>query len=801
MKKHLSKTALALLATLSFSAYSEVLTLSMTDMNNSSVEQSISDQYFNPKSSMSIKVSGGLDRKLRLTLKSSAGIAVQTLSSDVINVSDRISALGRDYYGQTFTIKKPQDGSYVLIAEIINLSGKVLQTDSYPLVIDTTPPTAGAPIAKSYGGLDGLNQPANVWYTGEYHNNNYYSPNINDSNSGVSHVNAIITEGSEVLKLSRAQYDQQSNQAYIGNGNGWFPSGDDGTRLFGLQFEVIDKAGNKGYSTKQLMYFDTVNNQAEMYAVYDPDSNNVMGGQTGYVPYKPGMEVKTNPVRSMFRIERSQWYENARGGIIPNGHSAVYKDVDPKYVYVVYIRPHNYFDRNYVKFSDRRTWATAGVNYDMKLASTAPLAPKSRSIQYKFSDRGWSSWSRKVNVGELPLEVLAARGTADVRNYDQVFNHMGSCVIPAGASYCDITYSPAKALNKGTYGNLHSVATFNSADGGLYSAPSWANVYWNGQHIPSVTSTEWYPNTKKVVVHAIQPLNGYYFNAIKITDAYLESNGTRLPAKLTKREMNGNNYSYEFDLSSLEEGSYVVDAVVKEHHENYSQKAHVATFTNDNTAPSITLTYKGSAITDMIQGISGLAVTASDASTVKLLDAKLQGGPANDVVYLAYTSTGATSWKLEQPRIFPALLESELYTLTVRVVDKFDNIGTAQASFKYTPENWVRLEGLKTLSIAANIKFRDDKPVALVTSSELRTDSGNLATGLQNAIISLRSDAPYSIYIGDNLISAGETKDIKFDLGDTGGKLNIPVYPGSNVKDGSAEFMIEIPQLKSIYDN
>ena len=72
-------------------------------------------------------------------------------------------------------------------------------------------------------GLIGLNQPANVWYTGEYHDNNYYSPNINDSNSGVSHVNAIITEGSEVLKLSRAQYDQQSNQAYIGNGNGWFP--------------------------------------------------------------------------------------------------------------------------------------------------------------------------------------------------------------------------------------------------------------------------------------------------------------------------------------------------------------------------------------------------------------------------------------------------------------------------------------------------------------------------------------------------------------------------------------------------
>ena len=88
----------------------------------------------------------------------------------------------------------------------------------------------------------------------------------------------------------------------------------------------------------------------------------------------------------------------------------------------------------------------------------------------------------------------------------------------------------------------------------------------------------------------------------------------------------------------------------------------------------------------------------------------------------------------------------------------------------------------------------------MVTSSELRTDSGNLTTGIQDATVTLRKDAPYSVIIEGHNIAPWQTKTTQFDLGTQGGKLHIQIYPTSNVTEGDAEFMIEVPQLKSTYD-
>ncbi|WP_432782867.1 Ig-like domain-containing protein [Vibrio parahaemolyticus] len=796
-----SKTVLALMAASLFGTYAqaEVLSVEFTDMNNVSVEHPVSKQYINPKSDITMQVSGGLDRRLVVKLNTSSGVTSQTITSEVIGINDRITSLGRDYYGKTFTLNKPADGTYEIVAEILNLSGSVVQTDRYPLVVDTTPPTIGNPEAKSYGGVDGYNLPPDTWYTGYYSHNKYFASNVADENSGIEQVNAIIREGSRVHKHGKAIYDAQAKQAHIGTGSGWFPNGDNATRIFGLQFEVVDKAGNKGYSKNQQTYFDTVAGSEELYAVYDPHATSVMGGQKGYVPYVAGMEVKTNPIKFMYRIPKSDYHDFSRGGIQPIGASSIIKDVDSSYVYVIYSRPYGYTDGNYVRFADRRSWVSDHIRYNLKLAASAPKAPVRKGNQYQYSDIGWSSWSRQVNADQLPVKVHASKGFVEARPYDQKYNHMGSCTIPAGQTECTITYNPPKELKKGTYGNLHDGSSFTNMDGSLYSQPGWASVHWNGSEVPSVTKTEWDPSTKKVTVYAHQPNRGYYFDKVRITDAYLESNGTRLPAKRTKWEENGKNYKFEFDLTPIPEGAYDVFAVVKENHKNYG-RAPVVSFTNDSTPPSISLSYKNKPIGDMIQGISGLTVDANDATAMTLVDAQLTGGPTSDSVFLAFSKTSEERWKLEQPRIFPALQDNELYTLTVRVKDEFDNVGTAKESFKYTPENWLKLEGLKTLPVGAKLLFRNDQPVALVTSSELRTDSGNLATGIQDATVTLRKDAPYSVIIEGHTIAPGQTKTIQFDLGNQGGKLHIPIYPASNVTEGDAEFMIEVPQLKSIYD-
>lgn len=169
----------------------EVLSLSFTDTNNTLVEVDVSNKYYNPNTDITFSMSGGLDRKLSLKLEDINGIEVTAIESGVIGVNDRITALGRDYYGKELTLSAPNDGTYTVVAEILNLSGEVIQTNTYPIIIDTTAPTLGAPQATSYGGLDGIDMPADTWYTGYYSTNKYYVSEIADDISGISRLRLL----------------------------------------------------------------------------------------------------------------------------------------------------------------------------------------------------------------------------------------------------------------------------------------------------------------------------------------------------------------------------------------------------------------------------------------------------------------------------------------------------------------------------------------------------------------------------------------------------------------------------------
>ena len=798
---YISKFSISLLAASILNAplvSSEVLSIGYTDTNNADVAFPISKNFFNPATDISFAISAGLDRRIVVELKNATGV-LETYSSEVIGVNDRISSLGKDYYGKVVTFTKPADGSYTLIAKINDINGVEVQADTYPFTIDTVPPNVSTPQASSYGGLDGLDLPADTWYTGYRSTNKYFVNGISDAGSGIDKVNAITREGDTVFKYGEAIYDPQANEAHISHGRTWFPSGDNATRIFGLQFEVIDRAGNKGYSHNQQMYYDSYSGSPELIGVYDPNSTNVLGGQEHYAPYSAGMDVNTNPIKIMYRIPKDNWYETARGGMRPMGQSQIFNAVDDDYAYVVFERPYGFTDGNYIRFTDDREWMIAGISYNLTLSETAPKSPVRLGNHYLYSDIGWSSWSRQVNISDMPLTVSAAKIFVQPRTYDQVFSHLGTCTVPAGESECTVTYSPAKEINRGTYGYLHSGSTLNSEDGSLYGQPGWANVHWNNEKLPSITSTEWDPETKKVTVYANQPQRGYYFDSIRITDAYLENNGTRISVPRTLWEENSENYKFTFDLSNVDQGSYYIRAVVKENHGNYD-KATAASFVNDNTAPIVSVFYKDEPIGDLVEGIDGLSISATDLSEMTFLDAQLAGGPSNDTVFLAYSKQADGVFKLEQPRIFPAMTDHEQYTLTVRIKDSYNNIGTATASFKYNPANWLKLTDLKTFPIKYNLKLRDDSPIALVTSSLLRTDSGNLATGEQSGIATLSSEAPFSIYINNDVVSPGQSKNITIDLGASGSMLNIPVYPAESGKTGKAEFMIDLQELTSIYD-
>ena len=78
--------------------------------------------------------------------------------------------------------------------------------------------------------------------------------------------------------------------------------------------------------------------------------------------------------------------------------------------------------------------------FDYNLVQDAPCHPAMSSVQYRFSDIGWSGWARNVLNDALPVTITGYRVTAKARTYDQTFSHRGAtCVIPAGDTTCTIT--------------------------------------------------------------------------------------------------------------------------------------------------------------------------------------------------------------------------------------------------------------------------------------------------------------------------------------------------------------------------
>ncbi|ENP8454885.1 hypothetical protein C5F64_12545 [Photobacterium damselae subsp. damselae] len=793
-------TVLAAFLLSSMAVNAEIISISYTDQQGEHQDAPLTQKFFSPKGNTVISFSSGLDRRMRMTVKNPGGLVIANETSHIINTHDRLKINGREFYGVQFSVKDLQSGTYTILSETLDLSGKVVSSKIDTITIDITPPTTGALEAKSYGGVARTGVPSDTWYTGTYSANRYNVLDVTDAESGVKEVFAITKRGDgSVYKRNKVLFDEQAKTANINNGSGWFPS-NNATEIFTLQFEVHDKAGNVGYSPIQKMYYDNQNGSIELVGVYNPNSSSSIGGVKGFEPYKSGMLVYTNPVKTMYKVDYNNFHTHSIGGLIPYGQSQVIDNDNGQPVYIIYERPLNFNDGNYVRMSDQRQWQAFGINfYNLKLAPNVNRQPVRVRNRYKYSDIGWSSWGRHVNANDLPIQVEAADITVEARPYDQKFYHMGECTIPAGKTSCTITYSPPKEMSLGSHGNYHSGSEIKSADGKLYGAPGWASVHWNNDEIPSITKTEWDPSLKRVTVYAYQPERGYYFDSIRITDAYLNNHNKRINVPRIVWEENGTNYKFVYDLSKLPDGDYDIDAVVMEAHRNFDTK-NVVKFKNDAIAPAITIDYNGQPVEGMVHGIKGLTLTVDDASETSILDITLKGGPTSDYIYLAYRSNGDNKYKIEQPKIFPALVDSEQYTLTVRAKDSFGNIGTQTAKFTYTPDNWIKLKAVTTLPVSHQLLLKNDKPAAMITSSELRTDSGSIATGPQEGIVTVRSDADYGVMIEGTHIEPGKTEKVMFNMQGATGKLEVPIYPDKNVKEGKAEFMLDIQQLRSIHD-
>ncbi|HAW2315438.1 TPA: hypothetical protein JLP24_004534, partial [Escherichia coli] len=115
--------------------------------------------------------------------------------------------------------------------------------------------------------------------------------------------------------------------------------------------------------------------------------------------------------------------------------------------------------------------------------------------------------------------------------------------------------------------------------------------------------------------------------------------------------------------------------------------------------------------------------------------------------------------------------------------------------FNYLPNNLVRLENLKTISVSAALKTSDNTPLAVLYASQLRKKDGSIATGKQDAVLTVRKDAAFAVSMNGVTVVPGDSKDISIDFGKGDGAL-IPIFSATSGNVGESSFMIELPQIQ-----
>lgn len=255
------------------------------------------------------------------------------------------------------------------------------------------------------------------------------------------------------------------------------------------------------------------------------------------------------------------------------------------------------------------------------------------------------------------------------------------------------------------------------------------------------------------------------------------------------------NYTFTFPLSQLAEGSYNLVGNVADKFNNAAAKNY-GPVVIDRTAPTAAITYEGKSIAGdvTVMGLENIRITLQDNLTQpRITRIQLSGGPTSDVVDLSWSSTSSNVYGVEYPRVFPSL-SGEGYTLKVTVQDEQNNSRIYTVGFKYMPANLVQLQNLRTLAVNSPLKTSTNEPLAFLRTSVLRKENGQIAKGVQNGTLTVRSDAAFPITMNGVTAAPGQTVNITINLGN-GDETLVPIFPGESGKAGDSSFMVEFPQL------
>lgn len=765
-------------------AYAVLLEMQFKDPKGTVKTVSAGQRYVNPVGEINFAVSGGLSRSVRVTLqKEQSGLPVGSAQSGVLGADSTISVGGQTYYGAVLKAKAPVDGDYAARVEILTPNGQVVQTDMYPLVVDTLPPTTAGTISVRWN--HGTSGSVAQFGTGSYEMiQGLTLDQITDASGLESARYFTVSKADGVRRETQATLDESRGVVSV------LTSVAAGTKVtpinrshYTLGFVVKDKAGNEATFSRD----SAIDNELPPYWLEVFDSR-----QSRWVPNVAGTVVYENPARVRWKFRKSDH-------VAYNGSEYGWKEVyanndDATFVYheesVPLPAPDIYYGypaTNSGLFFP--AWFTAFNG--LSLGPGVELAPKGIKAMMQRDGGAWEEEKTtpgRPDYSNRPWAITGVRFFAEPRSYDQraqIFfdsNPLG-CVIPAGQPYCEIRTNVRYTSG---FGYNPSAWVIAKADGSMQSFAGYLRHYWDFNP-PIVDQVVVDPAVGEVRYRTTDGDSTndwrYYMWTTSIFRASLQATDGKvyqLPRKATI-ENAYNTWTTTFNLAGPPDGLYTLTAEAEDNYGNAGRATYPQKVVLDRTAPTVSVSF---ANPQAVRTLDEILITVWDAldSAPRLQSIELSGGPTDRTVSMAWRSLGQGSanerkFGLEYAALAPSFGNPKPYRLTIKAVDASGNIGSRVVTFNYAPDEVPLQNDRKQPVRIPAIKARNDIFQERLQSDPIRLPDKSMVAGVYPIYATLHVDSTSPMTVGGLTVLPGETKliDPSYDFGAHGGRYALVV--------------------------
>jgi hypothetical protein len=510
------------------------------------------------------------------------------------------------------------------------------------------------------------------------------------------------------------------------------------------------------------------------------------------------MEVKTNPVRRLYRVQRTNWWEDATFGIslyhlLPapkNSPNDPADWVDSEYAYERIDYP--YVPGGTSLGGDYRlrapTISSCGnlAAPNLILAPSLDASPKLLGQTTVWQNAGVGNQTMRSNVIDT---ILSVSPRAEPRTYPQTYNMgaLGSCVIPPGEATCTITTNYVMGDASAAMERFSISPRLVSEDGTKSSTYLTTNFMFDLRP-PVVESATVSDDGHAVALVMSEYATNGWTGSIKLTSAYLEAedaSGTVRRINATGLESTDGVLMWKADvsLSTLPSGIYTLRFYAVDAFGNTSAPKELVGHRRDVAGPLATLyTTEGEPLSGArLSSLSQVRFTVADdldpAPTVTRV--RLRGGPINDDINLGFHKQG-NEYRVEFPRMLPSLDTGD-YMLSVTARDSANNLDTTSVTFDYGPEHFglaPEVGSAIAIPLVGVPTRRSDGLWPLTSAPAKLADAGGLPlTGRVDLTLTLSADARGPLAVGPLTLQPGTSATYPaYDFTANQSVLTLPVH-------------------------